>query len=146
MEEWEGYQVHMKIYGLCLLTFSVSYFQSSEMKHFLLSAMQWITNVQLSPVPVSQMAGAGPLTCHVSRVICPHSGLPDRAEKHQVFIYKKGTLCSAHNTYNTISFCRPQFAPLSACPRSVHCVARCGVRRRRTCSPPWSRPWCCSSN
>ena len=87
--------------------------------------------------------GSGQLTCVMCHVTCPHPGLPDRAEKHQVFIYKKGTLCSAHDA---ISFCRPQFAPLSACPRSIRYVARCGVRRWRTCSPPWSRPWCCSSH
>ena len=35
----------------------------------------------------------------MSCVTCPQPGLPNRAEKHQVFIiYKKVTLCPAHNT------------------------------------------------
>ena len=53
---------------MCLLTFSVYHFVKWSI--FCSGLCRWFNQrtSQLSPVPVSQMAGAGPLTCHVSRV------------------------------------------------------------------------------
>ena len=65
---------------------------------------------------------AGCWAAHVSCVTCPHPGLPGRAEKHIRYLVVWTVHFALHTIHLILQDCRPQFAPLSAYPRSVRCV------------------------
>ena len=94
---------------MCLLTFLVSHFQSSEMKHILLRAMQWLTNVLTIPSPsVSDGRCWAAHACHACHVFTPWPTRPCR-ETSGIYLKEGYTLfCTQYNLILQASVCVPE--------------------------------------